>query len=199
MIPTDDTTAFDQCNPEDRKWYDKLYLAKYFGYNCGSGSIRDDGEWIVRPITNLAGMGIDATIDWYNAGQPIPANFFWCEVFTGRHITIDFARVDGVWKQLHTFEGFNTRDNLIQFSNWRRVDYLYQLPKALQQVQSDQINVELIGGKLIEVHFRHNSDPVMYDEFWPIWSEDQQPPPGKWTRIDDAVEHVGRLGFYVPQ
>jgi hypothetical protein len=195
----DDFTAFDQCAPQDRKWYGKLYVARYFGYNCGSGTIREDGEWIVRPITNLAGQGLDATIGWHRSGDPIPPNFFWCEVFTGRHITIDYIRSGEGWVQSHTFQGFNTQDDLIRFSHWKRVDYPFPLPSALRGVESDHINLELIGGNIIEVHLRPNSDPVQYDEFWPIWRDDQPPPSsGKWVRIQDQVTHIGRLGFYVP-
>lgn len=194
----DDYAAFDACALQDRKWYNKLFVAQYLGYECGTVAIPRDGTWIVRPITNLDGMGVDATISWFPAGTPVAPDFFWGEVFTGRHITIDYERVNGMLHQTHTFEGFNTPDNLIEFTRWVRVDYPVPPLPAFDSIAVDCVNIEMIGGNIIEVHFRPNSDPVQHDEFWPIWSDDQQPPPGDWVRIPDAVTHIGRKGFYVP-
>ena len=65
----------------------------------------------------------------------------------------------------------------------------------------DRYKVEVKGDKVIEVHLRPNPDPVMYDDFWPIWSEDQKPPFENYVRIPDADNEteMGRLGFYVPK
>jgi hypothetical protein len=68
----------------------------------------------------------------------------------------------------------------------------------LRSVEANHINIEIIGKKIIEVHLRGNPDPVMYDEFWPIWSEGQQRPKMSYVRIPDKEDHIGRLGFYVP-
>jgi hypothetical protein len=143
-------------------------------------------------------MGLDAVIQHYEAGARIPEGMFYSEVFTGRHITIDYECANGVWKQTHTFEGFNTPDNLIQFSHWTKVVFPYTLPIMLRSVEANHINIETIGGKIIEIHLRGNPDPVMYDEFWPIWSEGQQRPKMSYVRIPDKEDHIGRLGFYVP-
>lgn len=183
--------------PQDRHLYNKLALSRILGYTCGTGHIPYAGTWIVRPIINLDGMGLDATIKHYEAGESIPQGMFYCEVFTGRHITIDYERKGNVWKQTDTFEGFNTPDNLIQFSHWTRVEFPYHLPLLLRSVEAKHINIETIGGNIIEVHLRGNPDPVMYNEFWPIWLEDQTPLDG-YVRIVDKEEHIGRLGFYVP-
>jgi hypothetical protein len=184
--------------PTDRHLYNKLALSRILGYRCGTGVIPCSGTWVVRPIINLEGMGLDAVIQHYEAGDRIPEGMFYSEVFTGRHITIDYVREGGVWMQTHTFEGFNTPDNLIQFSRWTRVFYPYRLPILLQSVQANHINIEIIGGKIIEVHLRGNSDPVMYEDFWPIWSERQPRPKMSYVRIPDKEDHIGRLGFYVP-
>ena len=196
MIKTD--VAAYAAYPNDRHLYNKLALSRILGYECGTGLIPRAGTWIVRPIINLEGMGIDAVIQHYEAGALIPEGMFYSEVFTGRHITIDYECKNGMWKQTQTFEGFNTPDNLIQFSHWTRVVFPYTLPILLRSVEAKHINIETIGGKIIEVHLRGNSDPVMYDEFWPIWSEGQQRPKMSYVRIPDKEDHIGRLGFYVP-
>ena len=183
--------------PQDRHLYNKLALSRILGYTCGTGHIPYAGTWIVRPIINLDGMGLDAVIKHYESGESIPEGMFYSEVFKGRHITIDYERKGNVWKQTDTFEGFNTPDNLIQFSRWKRVEFPYHLPLLLRSVEAKHINIEIIDGNIIEVHLRGNPDPVMYNEFWPIWLEDQKPLDG-YKRIVDKEEHIGRLGFYVP-
>lgn len=197
MIRTD-IEAF-AAYPNSRAWYDKLYLAKMFGYICGTSVIPYDGKWIVRPITNLEGMGLGASISVFHEGTIIPPDTFYCQVFGGRHITIDYVRKNNMWVQTDTFEGFNTHDNLIQFSKWKRISFEYTLPLSMDFIESDYINIEIIGNHIIEVHLRPNPDPVMYDEFWPIWSEDQLPPSDEYVRIPDRESHIGRLGFYVPK
>jgi hypothetical protein len=64
------------------------------------------------------------------------------------------------------------------------------------EITVSRINIELIDKKIIEMHLRHNTDPVMYDNFIPIWSIDQKCPRG-YTKIQDAEQHIDRLGFFV--
>jgi hypothetical protein len=199
MIKTD-IEAFIKYT-KDAHWYNKVHLSRELGYKCGVDKIPESGKWIVRPITNLKGMGRQAVIDYFKEGTPIEPGMFYCEVFEGPHITIDYIREHGNWSQHHTFEGFNTPENLTQFSRWKKVDYTYKLQPFLQNVEADHINIEVKGDKIIEAHLRPNPDPVMYDDFWPIWSESQKPPFNNYVRIpdkDDETE-MGRLGFFVPQ
>lgn len=184
--------------PDDNHWYDKLFVANTFGYRAGTESIPTTGIYIVRPIINLDGGGIGAHIGMYRSGDEIPQFHFWCETFYGRHITIDYTRVNGEWVQGNTFEGENRPRDLIHFLRWCRVDYPYPLPQELVDVQSDHINLEMIDGRIIEVHLRHNTDPVQHDVFIPIWCEDTPPPGPDWIRIPDPEDHIDRLGFYVP-
>lgn len=186
--------------PKDAHLYNKVHLSRELGYKCGVHKIPRSGKWILRPITNLEGMGRQAVIDYFKEGTLIEPGMFYCEVFEGRHITIDYVKEYGRWVQHHTFEGFNTPEDLIRFSRWLRVDYNYEIPFFLRSVEANHINIEVKGDKVIEVHLRPNPDPVMYDDFWPIWSEDQKPPLDHYIRIpdkDDETE-MGRLGFFVP-
>ena len=198
MIRTDQEAV--KAYSQDSHWYNKLYLSKMLGYRCGLYNIPETGRWIVRPIINLDGMGKGAVIDVFEQDTKINPEMFYCEVFEGRHVTIDYVRENGRWKQKNAFEGFNSPSNLVQFTRWLKVDYHYPMPGFLQNVESNHINIETIGGKLIEVHLRGNPDPVTYDDFWPIWSENQQPPFPNYKKItnsDDETE-FGRLGFFVP-
>lgn len=199
MIKTD-PQAF-KAYPNDNHWYDKLHLSRSLGYECGIGSILYSGVWIVRPRINLDGMGKDAKIGYFEKGTKIDPAMFYCEVFEGRHITIDYVFKRGQWHQTNTFEGFNTPDNLVQFRRWMKVNYDYPIPQFLKDVEADHINIEVKGDRVIEVHLRPNPDPIQYDDFWPIWSEDQKPPYDNYVRIPDINDTglMGRLGFYVPK
>lgn len=193
-----DYEAFDKY-PNDNHWYDKLFVAHTFGVRAGVETIPEDGRYVIRPIINLDGCGLGAQIRQCTKGEKIDPTMFWSEVFFGPHVTIDYTRINGKWVQGHTFEGLNTPTNLMQFSAWFLTDYQYILPEELTSVESDHINLELIGGRIIEVHLRHNTDPVEHDIFIPIWSEEQPHPGITWERIADREDHPGRLGFYVPK
>lgn len=191
-----DSEAY-QLYPKDSVWYNKLFLAEMLNYNVGYGLIFKSGRYIVRPTVNLQGCGIGATIGDYQKGDQIPIGYFWSEIFTGRHITIDYSKINNSWQQGHTFEGFkNDPENLLQFSMWKRVEYNYELPSIFNSIQASQLNIEIIGDKIIEVHLRHNTDPVDYDVFIPIWEYTQQCPDG-FVKINDKEQHPGRLGFFV--
>lgn len=194
----DDTEAF-QLYPQYRCWYNKLFLSNLFGYTCGLDSIPFTDRWIIRPIQNLEGMGIGANIDTFPLGYPIPEGKFYCEVFKGRHITIDYQRVNGTWVQGATFEGFKYPNSLICFQRWASVDYKFDLPLILQTIQVPNINLELVGGKIIEVHLRCNPDPIQYKEYLPIWNQiysSQNCPPGFKFVADLSEINLGRLGFF---
>ena len=198
MIKTD-IQAF-KAFPDDSHLYDKLRLSRSLGYRCGDTEIPENGLWIVRPIINLEGMGRGAVIKYFEKGEKVEPGLFYCEIFHGKHITIDYIRKGNNWFQDATFEGKNVHQDLIHFVCWTRVDYHYPIPDILKDVEADHINIEVIGGKVIEVHLRPNPDPIMHDEFWPIWSEDQKPPFPNYVRIPDLNNEteMGRLGFYVP-
>ena len=84
--------------PHYRKWFNKLYVAERFSYNCGPAGIPvpESGEYIVRPIVNLAGMGIGARVmhlEENEVSEKIPAGYFWCEYFQGRHLSVDLSLI----------------------------------------------------------------------------------------------------------
>lgn len=188
-----------ESNPVDRIWYNKLFVAGILNYRAGQGRIPENGRYVIKPKINLDGCGIGARMGYYFKDEIVPEGYFWSEVFTGRHITIDYSKINGIWQQEHTFEGFKEHaENLQQFSLWRRVDYSYQLPRVLNTVQAEKLNIEIIGDRIIEVHLRHSTDPVQYDVFIPIWHQNQ-PCPAGYCRIDDVVDFPGRLGFFVSE
>ena len=174
-----DIDVFDNISSDDLWCVDKLILSKKLGYKCGPAGIPPSvpGQYIVRPIVNLKMMGVGATIQYLDSDS-IPDGYFWCEMFTGRHLSFDYH-----WgKQTLAVEGFRSDTNrLDRFSRWTRVVDMFVLPEVLQNVADRYawFNVEVIGDKVIEVHFRYNDDFANHNAntIIPVWQEEFYPSP----------------------
>ena len=174
-----DIDVFDSISSDDLWCVDKLILSKKLGYNCGPAGIPPalPGQYIVRPIVNLKMMGVGATIQYLDSDS-IPDGYFWCEMFTGRHLSFDYH-----WgKQTLAVEGFrNNTNRLDRFSRWTKIDKEFKLPETLQTVADRYawFNVEVIGDKVIEVHFRYNDDFSNHDAntIIPVWKDEFYPSP----------------------
>ena len=182
MIPQiGDVDVFDSIFSDDLWCVDKLILSKKLGYKCGPAGIPPSvpGQYIVRPIVNLKMMGVGATIKYLDSDS-IPDGYFWCEMFTGRHLSFDYH-----WgKQTLAVEGFRSDTNrLDRFSRWTRVVDMFVLPEVLQNVADRYawFNVEVIGDKVIEVHFRYNDDFANHNAntIIPVWQEEFYPSPAR--------------------
>jgi len=171
-----DADVFDSIAVDDLWCVDKFILSKKLGYTCGPAGIAPTpGNYVVRPIMNLKMMSVGASIQYLDSDS-IPNGYFWCEIFTGRHLSFDYN-----WgKQTLAVEGFRTdATRLDRFSRWTKIEDIFVLPEILQQVADRYpwLNVEVIGDRVIEVHFRYNDDfanhssttiiPVWRDEFYP--------------------------------
>ena len=175
-----DDTIWANADPNDLWLYDKLILSKKLGYKCGLPGVPVDtpGTYIVRPISNVLGMGISASMMYLHSETDfIKPGHFWCEKFTGRHITVDY--IDG--KQVKSVEGFRTESQpLWKWNRWERVDIKIPFPTVLNSlVYKKHINCEFIDGKLIEAHQRLNSDLTNYNEgeyniAIPVWQGEPQ-------------------------
>ena len=169
-----DADVFDSISVEDLWCVDKLILAKKLGYVCGPAGIAPPypGQYVVRPIMNLKMMSRGASIQYLDSDS-IPDGYFWCEVFTGRHLSFDYFQ--GI--QTLAVEGFrNDPLRLDRFNKWTKIDETFKLPKILQDIADRYpwFNVEVIGDKVIEVHFRYNDDFANHDAntIIPIWKDE---------------------------
>lgn len=194
----DDLDVWSVVDPSDLWVYDKLILSRYLGHVCGPVGIPvpHPGEYIIRPITNLLGMGKGAYGTFLTADTShLPSGHFWCERFTGQHHTYDF--IDG--SVAVCYEGFSSSPT--RFSRWVRVDSpKFELPESLTKIASKygHINIETIGGRIIEVHLRGNPDWIKHraDVLIPVWKEDvDRTPPSGFKYVDDPAED--RVGFFV--
>jgi hypothetical protein len=162
-----------------RKWFNKLWLAEKLNYYCGPAGIAPNksGWYIVRPIMNLSGMGVGAKKKYISAGEisvVYPGNF-WCEWFEGSQYSVCFEW-DKKWKQKSCWRAERDTNNLSKFKKWIRYDHkIFNLPDMFNELHENNItsiNVEFIDDNIIEVHLRNSPDPD-YDEIIPIWEGEE--------------------------
>lgn len=161
---------------EDLWLYNKMILSRVMGYVSGPAGLEVPSPdfYIVRPCMNFMGMGRYARREYIESDtESLHPGEFWCEVFEGRHLSIDYHW--GVSELV--VEGFrDPQSPLYKWERWQRVeDYSIPFPQVLESISEryEWINCEFIGDKLIEVHFRRNSDfRYHYDCIRPIWDDE---------------------------
>jgi len=191
-VSDNDYTAWVKADTEDLWLFDKLILSRRLGYVCGPAGVPvpHAGVYVVRPVTNLAGMGRGASFQYLGPKTELPPGYFWCEVFTGQHLSIDYCY--GV--PVLCVEGLRDPNaQLWRWSRWQVVDNV--LPVPLPELSKfPYLNVEFVDGHAIEVHLRHNPD-FEYDNTVaiPVWDD----MPLDTTRKFVVSPDYKRKGFYV--
>ena len=184
--------------PHHRKWCNKLYVAETFGYNCGpcGTAPKESGIYVVRPIYNLSGMGAGAKVKQILAGDTsaTPPGYFWCEYLKGKHYSANYEFVHDInpyWKPVSCWEGINMPINLTRFVEWKRSDYIPEVPRQLNELSDvKRINVEFKGNDVIEVHLRESADPD-YDHIIPVWKSDLDLSQGERGKVAHYIEDHG--------
>jgi len=191
--------------------FNKLELSLKLGYECGPSGVpvNKTDEYIIRPIYNLEGMGINARIERIEKDKDhhIDPGQFWCEVFNGDQISIDYIWKKGKLVPIHASKGFNTRENLIEFNRWIIIDPPeIKLPNFIYDFDDvENINIEFIDNNIIEIHLRHGADfPEGASEIIPVWSSNQKELKEKYNdwlyqeNYEDCQGHLKnpRIGFY---
>jgi hypothetical protein len=196
----DDKDVWNRC-PKDWLWiYDKLIVARKQNIVAAPAGIAvpKPAHYIVRPITNIRMMSRGATKQWLTPQDTdlVPDGYFWSECFEGRHTSVDFHY--GI--QTLAVEGFrDDPDRLDRFSRWERIEEKYKFPQVLEELWrlTPWVNVEYVGGKIIEVHLRWNDDFANHtgDVIYPVWKDDPLPQPQGATWYPSPGGD--RLGFWV--
>jgi hypothetical protein len=200
MIKYDsDSEAWLNTDLSDLWVFDKLLLSKHLGYVCGPTGVNVPvpGTYIVRPCMNLLGMGIGARfVDLVDTTEHLPPGYFWCEVFSGPHLSVDYYQ----GKQILVVEGKRNSDSpLWKFLQWDRLDNIeVHFPDSLSHLfnKHNYINAEYIDGRLIELHFRTNPD-FEYENTVaiPVWEVDEINVPDGYTYV--SKPDYKRKGFYI--
>ena len=195
---------FVQVRPDDLWIYNKLQISRKLGYNCGpiGAPVPWPGEYIIRPVMNFLGMGrnarkidlnpTDLTENYAHPGE------FWCEYFTGEHISVDFVHKKPVLVVTGEKESTKSSIEESRWTIWRKIDRVVAFPPFLEQISEEYptINVEMIGGNVIEVHLRGNPDFVWGNTVAiPVYDDEELHPPEGFTYIESP--DYTRKGFYI--
>lgn len=189
---------FNSIHSQDLWVYNKLQLSRILGYTCGPAGMEvpKSGFYIVRPSVNFMGMGRLSRIEWleYDTEHLHPAEF-WCEIFEGEHLSVDFYKKES---KLVVKGTKNAKNPLYKWEKWEKIDKKVNFPPILNNLVGnyDYINCEFVENNLIEVHFRQNSD-FRYGNTVaiPIWDENSQKNYDDYTFVID--EDYKRKGFWI--
>lgn len=193
----DDTDAWRDCHPDDRWIFDKLLLATKLGYKCGPKGVPvpEPGTYIVRPCINLLGMGRGAHLRvLHSSTDDLPDGTFWCEIFTGRHLSVDFH----MGQALLCVEGIKAENEPTRWQKWVKTGDSIEIPDILLSLKGEYewMNVEYIGGNIIEVHLRRNPDFLFHNAPYIVPTYDCREMKGH-VFVDWA--DYERLGFFIPE
>ena len=186
-------------SPKDLWIYNKLQLSQVCGYTCGPAGlpVPSPGFYIVRPSMNFMGMGRYARKEYLtDSTEHLHPGEFWCEIFEGDHVSVDYH-----WGECAlVVYGRKSAETYYQWDMWERRDEKIPLLNILDEFKDryEWINIEMIGGKLIEVHFRANADFRFGNSIAiPVWDEVPDVIPDGYRYIED--EDFYRKGFLIDE
>jgi hypothetical protein len=203
--------AWNTCSLEDLWIFDKLIVAKKAGHLCGPRGIPvpKPGKYFVKPVTNIEGMGEKARVEYLEEDTcHLHPGEFWCEIFTGDHISIDYNGYNPVLSVIGTK---HEKHPHTRFTHWKKTEQVYKLPSfiGLMPLRYKTINCEFIGGNLIEIHLRENPDFAYGNsEIIPVWKDESKDSPETlfantrlirdgYRFISDDGQEMDRLGIWV--
>jgi len=191
-------TEFSKIKPDHLWLYDKLILSSKLGYLCGpvGTPVPQPHYYIVRPCVNFIGLGMGASIEYIeDSTDHLPPGYFWCEIFEGPHLSVDYQKTSCKL----VVEGIKSEDTLQRWDKWVKKDTKISIPDFLRfySLCYEWLNVEMIGGKIIEVHLRQNPD-FQFDntEFIPVWEGQETTPPDGYSYVMHPDIH-GRIGGFI--
>lgn len=175
FIPTDDPDAW-RWYPAQRWIYNKLLIAESQGIECAPHGVEPRAYPVFsKPIFNLRGMGAEGRLlrsaaDYARMQRP---GHMWMTLLEGEHVSSDVAVVGGcaVWFRHATgapggggtFDYWTVeatpRDSLERYcADW--------IARYLREY-TGMINLETIGGRIIEAHLRFADQwPDLYGREW---------------------------------
>lgn len=195
MYHLDGNDEWNNIHPSDLWVYNKLFLSRVLGYTCGpvGTTVPKPDFYIVRPSFNLLGMGRFARKEWlYKYTDHIHPAEFWCEIFEGYHLSVDFRNQQS---ELVVLGSRDDDDPYYKWNKWEKIEKEVKFPEILKELKGNYewINCEFIGGQLIEVHFRRNPDFRYGNSVAiPVWNDEEEE---NMTFIEDS--EYFRKGFWI--
>lgn len=195
MYHLDGNDEWKNIHPSDIWIYNKLFLSRILDYTCGpiGTTVPKSDFYIVRPSFNLLGMGRFARKEWIvKYTDHFHPSEFWCEIFTGNHLSVDFKNKKS---ELVVIGTRDENEPYYKWKKWEKINQKIKFPSILENLKGNYewINCEFINGNLIEVHFRRNPD-FRYGNTVaiPVWGDEKEE---NLTFIED--NDYLRKGFYI--
>jgi hypothetical protein len=175
LIPTDDPDCY-QLYPKQRWIYNKLAIAESQGLDNGPHGIEPPRYPVFsKPTYNLRGMGMDS-YPVHSAAEfkrLQRAGCMWMELLDGEHLSSDTAVVDGHpqwWRHASGAalpKGTFDRWTVLAEARPRIEDYCGDWLRAHLRDYTGMVNLETIGGRIIEAHLRFSDQwPDLYGDGW---------------------------------
>ncbi|MGE0041135.1 MAG: hypothetical protein AB7H88_09745 [Vicinamibacterales bacterium] len=175
VIPTKDPDAYE-LNPEYRWVYNKLAVAESQGLACAPHGVRPTTYPVFKkPAFNLRSMGHGsrALRDARDYDRHMSPGDMWMPLLTGAHVSTDLAVVDGRVAWLAHARGAPAGGGT--FDYWAILDgdadgldgVLRAWVRRHLRRYTGMVNVETIGGRIIEVHLRFADQWA--DLYGPAW------------------------------
>ncbi len=192
VVPTEDADSY-RLYPQHRWIYNKLLIAESQGLPCGPhGVVPDFFPVFSKPIYNLRGMGIETRIfpdrNEYLAGRD--PGHMWMPPLTGEHVSTDVAVVAGEARWWRHVVGVplehGTFDYWIALADAKPDLERYCGEWAARHLAgyTGMLNLETIGGRIIEAHLRFADQwPDLYGRGW-VESLVELYAAGRWTYAD---------------
>jgi len=191
-IPTEDPDSY-RLYPRYRWIFNKLLVAESQGLPCGPhGVVPESFPVFSKPIYNLRGMGMETRVfqdrEQYIDGRD--PGHMWMPVLVGDHVSTDVAVVDGEARWWRHTVGQPLDDGM--FDHWtvlaERKPELEAYCEAWiarnLAAYTGMINLETIGGRIIEVHLRFADQwPDLYGAGW-VEALVELYARGRWTYAD---------------
>jgi hypothetical protein len=174
-IPTEDSDAW-LWYPDQRWVYDKLAIACSQGIDAAPHGVPPPRFPVFsKPITNLRGMGIAGRVlhSPSDYAQSLTAGHMWMTLLQGRHVSSDVAVVAGIPRWWRHVTGEPSGEGT--FDHWTVhaapdpaiETYCGEWIRAHLAGYSGILNIETIGGRMIEVHLRMSDQwPDLYGAGW---------------------------------
>lgn len=195
MYYLDGNDEWENIHASDLWVYNKLFLSRVLGYTCGPAgtTVPKSDFYLIRPSFNLLGMSRFARKEWLDKDTDhIHPAEFWCEIFLGEHLSVDYHNQQAELVILGTR---SSDDPLYKWKKWEKIDRKVEFPDILTKLKGNYewINCEFIGNKLIEVHFRRNPDFRHGNSVAiPVWDDEKEE---NMQFIQDS-DYL-RKGFYI--
>jgi hypothetical protein len=174
-IPTEDPDAY-QWYPGQRLIYNKLFVAESQGITCAPHGVTP-AEFPVfsKPIYNLRGMGVGSLVlqDLAHYRRHLSAGHFWMTLLTGEHVSTDAAVDNGRIAWSRHSRGMPAQEGTFDYwtieARARELleAYLAQWVARHLATYTGMLNLESIGGRIIEAHLRLADQwPDLYGAGW---------------------------------